>query len=237
MLARAGADYDVKSAFQAVYLAVFIAAVVSVCTSIINTPMAALYPFEELFASIQSENSQDVFLLRIALIDAPKWVFAFVVSAHFIRIYLTIEMLEDEEGLFPRYYESFGGVGRAFEFIARLLIVAIVSLKVFPIESLNDLSSFLVIFYAATLAWSTVAIHLGKKKRTDSFLISSLVGFLFSIALYFTDRMVAINDAPWLASIIVLWGANIALGIIVVHFWFHKIVPLFRWYLGKLCSW
>jgi hypothetical protein len=153
---------SVRSAFQAVYFYIF-----------------AKTAFEIFAQAVSFETGIQAFNLGGPDKILASFVYPFfliVVGIHILRLYVTMEMIEDEEGFFEGFYNNLGWKTMLFEWILRISISALVTLKTFAIDSLEGLIRFLFFLYMTMFLWSLFMRIFARKSNKEVFLWSSLSG-------------------------------------------------------------
>ncbi len=107
------------------------------------------------------------------------------VGLHLLRIYLTMERLEDPtSNRHERYLSEKGWPVQLGEQWIRMAVILIVSLKFMPIvDTLNKLAWFLAILYCALLSWDLFMWLFGGVRLKETYLPSSSVGLCASLLL------------------------------------------------------
>jgi hypothetical protein len=115
-------------------------------------------------------------------------VFILAVSLHGLRLYLTLEMLEDKHPPFDNYLENLTGWRRDLEFFTRVAIVLVVTYKAGTWGNLSDVLLYLVLLYTALMVWSTVGVVFLGLGWKQSYFKMSFIGCAASYLLYFLPR-------------------------------------------------
>ena len=176
----------IPSAFKLVYLGAFIFAI-----------------FQIIYLGIQNAKNT-IPKVGLSQLDGLAWqclilIFLLAVVVHLFRIYITLERLEHEVEPFANFYSTFSNSGIWWEFVARIIVVVVVTLKALsPATGLfldrysagevrlgvyDSLPSFLCLLYGALLIWGLVVYFAGKKDVRDSFIPSSVAGLLGAITI------------------------------------------------------
>lgn len=128
-----------KSAFKIVYLGAFGMAIYQICSHAENFKVLG-----------QNNLDNRIFSwLNIGFI----WILGFF---HNLRLYITLEMLEDEDFIFENFFVNANKFQRFLEFICRVVIVSVVSLKIYRWSGSEDLSQYMLYLYSALFVWGVV---------------------------------------------------------------------------------
>ena len=165
-------------------------------------------------------------------------VFSLAVLVHFLRIYVTLEMIEESEWIRDRYFVRLSPSATTFEFWIRFFIVFIGSMSAVKILGLNVatpyfLPIYLAAFYITTIIWSWF-MHRQTKIKVGQFLVTDitmLVGSVFLILVVYLDCRHPGNYVMVYGVTYLFLGLILAAGLL-----FDLIIKGgFYLYLGHLC--
>lgn len=128
--------------------------------------------FMQPFSSIQSRPNRSMVVGILAF-------FSFLLMVHVIRLYLSFESLENSEEYFVKYLAPLEPRQRKVEYLVRLFISAVLSMKVIPaflpIHGVKDLAEFVTVFYVSLLIWDLIMLKF-TGKVTPQFFLPSITG-------------------------------------------------------------
>lgn len=158
----------VRSAFQLIYFALFVwtvgELVLRAVTFDFGVNRQQLSPADDWFVSI------------------VYWLFLASVSFHILRLYVTMEFLEEEEAFFNGFFDNMDWKILLPEFIFRFGVISVITLKFYYPDGFGDLFGFLTALYFSMSLWSLWMWLAGKKERSAVFLGPSLAGLVGSAA-------------------------------------------------------
>jgi hypothetical protein len=218
---------QIKSAFQAFYFVVFLIANVQVSMTLGGGGNPIKAKLTELLQILSNTDFSSDFLTVAWVLNVIFWLFAAVFSLHLVRIYITLELMEEPDGGFEKFFDSYPRNARILDFVTRCLIVALVTLKVFKPISFASFLDFFCLFYFTLTLWGLVACLAGKRPVRECFLISSLSGLVVAACL----RFLAWN---WMLLALILVAATVALGCDLV---LTKKGSIFHYGRIFLCKW
>jgi hypothetical protein len=220
-------QYYLRSAFQFSYLLIFLWAVVQLVRVVITGENPISNQMNRVSQLINKVDGGGFWLF-----DSLSYAvnaFCILFAAHLVRIYITLESMEDQEGHYSGFYDSFSPIGRFLEFIVRVAIIAIISLKVIPLGTFSAFSWFVFTFYTSLTVWSVLALT-QKKSAGEAFLWSSIAGLLFSIILIVLDY----HAYLWQEATVSLWIASVLLAYDLLIYFRNESEALRLEYWGKL---
>jgi len=179
-----------RSAFKAVYLLAFLFAIFSLVWLQVS-PSEGLG--KKIAAPIPDGPTDDAEHLGLLL-----WLLVVAVSFHWVRLYITLEIFEDElsENVMPNGLEAWsrypwGPSMRFCEFVLRCLMVGLIGFKAFTpdeVHSPPELCEYLFYLYLIMAIWGALYLYCQWKaqnfplKRWDAFWYCCLEGYLlFSV--------------------------------------------------------
>jgi hypothetical protein len=204
-----------RSAYQLAYALIFLVAVKDLLSRVFwsDNPLSAGATAAS--ASLR-QLGYDIWIINGLAYAVPT--FAVFFSLHLIRIYITMEYMEDEEGGYENFYDGYSPAWRFTEFVVRVIIIGIVSLKVIKVHEFRDFASYVFLFYLSLCAWSAIALMRKKKFFYESFAFSSLLGLCFGGILLFLRY----EPSYWQGGMLFLWLACAALAAdIGIYVWLH----------------
>ena len=154
-------EKQLSSAFKIFYLAIFL-----------NTAYKIFLDLNMHSDSLRKE----ILLEHSTILSVLLYIFPVVLFFHFMRIYFTMEELEDPTSL-PHhiYIASLGKIGRVIEQLVRLSVILLVSLKLTNIiigtthfNSLKSLFYYLSFFYFSLLFWDIFITLYYQKYKNNS---------------------------------------------------------------------
>jgi hypothetical protein len=140
-----------KSAFQIVYILTFGMAIWDMLRLIFGSPIE----LQSRLAQIVEKAPEASGMINWMGLLPP--IFAFLFAIHLVRIYITLEILEDGESIFEGFYTLWPTPARIIETILRVVILGLVASKVLLPNTYSDLWAYGLVFYSSLLAWSLVA--------------------------------------------------------------------------------
>ncbi len=166
---------SLSSAYKNVYLLVFAIAAAAIAYQLLRCKNA-------LWEVVQGGGTGSInyYTFVGALV-----VFCIAIFFHLMRIYVSMEQLEDPTTEEHRLYiKPLRGWRTGVEQAVRILIIVIVSLKFVPVfNTIHRLAYYLVILYSSLLLWDVFIHFAGKLVWRDTFIGSSIVGLIVSITL------------------------------------------------------
>jgi hypothetical protein len=180
--------YDTKSAFQAFYFAIFGYAVIEVVRSLILGANPAVDQLKTMLPAAE-------FTKALPYLTWLYMAFFATFALHLVRIYVTLELMEEEYNTFSGFHQEYGRTGRIWDFCLRLAIVTILTLEVIRVRDFDGFLQFILYFYVALVFWGILALLVGKKEFSgESFLRSSLAGLIaVLVVLYGRDYWMILN--------------------------------------------
>ncbi len=155
--------------------------------------------------------------------------------AHLFRVYISLGIMEDDQGFHDKYIKPLKDWQKRTEFIFRVLVVIVVSLKFTPlgeVTNMYELGRWLVIVYGAMLLWD-IAMWIFLKKPDWDYLPISLIGsgcgaYLKLVA---SDSQREAMHASGLAGVLAITGI-----VIVVFLLRDKNWNAYLNYLNQICG-
>ena len=192
------------SVFRAVYFFLFVYTIISIFSHSVT-----VFNAESIRSIAGQGNKQDWYYLLFA--------FGSVVAIHLMRIYVTLEMLEEGEYFFLGWYDNMKGVRKTFEYLIRIGIVGIVSLKLIKqFSSIHGLAIYLSILYFLLLLWDIFWWLCEKRDFRDTFFISSSLGLSANIGLCIltSSKNAEIENATKLIALVAIMTCGLCFFVI-----------------------
>jgi hypothetical protein len=210
----------VRSAFQFVYLAVFGNTIIS----LLGKAIAFDFGLED--SQLSATDNQLAYWVYIA--------FLVTISLHILRLYITMEFLEEEEAFFGSFYDGMRWYITLPEFVLRSLIIATVTLKLYSPESFGGIFGFLATLYGAMSAWSLWVWLVAGKPRDQVFLTSSLAGLIGCAAIWYILPSV-LQDKSYVTLTLFMAVTLVFVGQSVVRHFYKYWGEYVNVYKTKLC--
>lgn len=130
-------------------------------------------------------------------------ILIWIIGLHNIRLYITLEMLDDEDFIFENFFTNANRLQRFLEFVIRIVIVGIVSLKIIKWSASDDLPNYMFWLYLSLLSWGVVVgtfdLKNWKHWFKNTYLLISIFGLLFAMSSKYMIQL-QINDS------VLVWG-------------------------------
>jgi hypothetical protein len=180
--ATKASGYDTKSAFQAFYFVIFGIAVIVTLDALTHSTNPAIEQLRSILPAAEFERASP-------FLNVLYWSFFSAFALHLLRIYVTLELMEEEYGSFSGFHMQYGKRGRIWDFIARFVIVSILTFEVIRVRDFDGFLGFVLYFYLALAFWGIIARFGGKKDFFgESFLLSSISGLLAIAAVMYGHK-------------------------------------------------
>jgi hypothetical protein len=143
-----------------------------------------------------------------------------VFSAHMIRVYLSLGMLEHDEQMYNKLIAGLTPGQKRAEFAVRNVLIIIVSLKFTPwgnVSNCQKLGVLLMVVYGVMLAWDLLMMRFTKSKSVGSFVKTSVTGFgqgvilVVCSAVFATEEKFLVWEAASLALCAIIIGKALLL--------------------------
>jgi len=152
-----------KSAFKTVYFAVFLVATVRVV-------------WQAKYFSVNTTDAWDTIIFNILNI-----AFLVLIGFHTIRLYFTLEMLDEEKYLFENFFLNANGFQRILELFLRWGIIGVVSYKFIDWTGGEDIQTYLLILYGLLFLWGLLVLTFNPSM---SYLRISIPGLILAAFLF-----------------------------------------------------
>lgn len=152
-----------KSAFKIVYFVAFILTTFEICSQADKFKVAGMNDIDN------------------SLFHYLNMVFVWIIGLHTIRLYITIEMLDDKDFIFLNFFDSANRWQKISEFIIRTIIIGIVSYKLVKWNGSENLNNYLLWLYTALFAWGIIVWTFRSFK--DTYLLISGAGLFISLGM------------------------------------------------------
>lgn len=198
------------SAFSVVYFGAFLLTILSVLAD-------SCHRFTEFANDATSGFKPEEIGTNFAVIFVFELLLLLVFCFHLFRVYISLEMMEADHDYFKEYIEELSTGKRIVELVFRLLIIAVVSLKIvniFPeldftrMTRFRDLALFMTVVYAVFFAWDFV-MRLFRGKWEKKYAIPDALGFVGAVLLMWVgwdERQQGKNFALLLILVVVVQG-------------------------------
>jgi len=180
---------SLTSAFKLFYLGVFIL-----------TAWYFFNPFWSHLPSIfNSLGAGDIPFLDGVFILFVLFLLPLAVFMHFLRLYITMELLEDPTSPFhAKFIRPLTSFPRYFEQLVRLIVIAIITFKALGIlgfgmfDSLQHLCSYMLLFYGLLMFWDVMILTFHFRNKTiswkDTYILQNIVSFMASAIAWLISR-------------------------------------------------